>query len=62
MKPFEEGEQVVLKGRQPEKIMLLVAEFRLCSANLAERILDLTRFQVFAAALVALVPPGLLPQ
>ena len=40
--------------------MFLVAELRLCPADLADRVLDLTRLKVLAATLVTLVSPCLL--
>ena len=57
---FEEGQEIVLERREFEEIMFLVAELRLCPADLADRVLDLARLKVLAAALVALVPPCLL--
>ena len=58
--PVEERQEVILEHGQFEEIMLLVTELRLCPADLADRVLDLTRFKVLAAPLVTLVPPCLL--
>src|SRR5208283_4454328 len=58
--PFKERQEVVLKRGESEKIMFLVPELGLCPADLADRVLDLTRFKVLAAALVTFVPTGLL--
>ncbi len=58
---IEIREEEVLELREFEEVMFLVAELRLCAADLADRVLDLAGLKVLAASLVALVAPGRFP-
>ncbi len=52
----EVREQELLELRELEEVMLLVAELGFRAADLAERVLDLTRLKMLAASLVAFIP------
>jgi len=58
---FRKLKEIMFLFRKLKEIMFLVPELGFCAADLADRILNFTGFQVLATTLVAFITPRLCP-